>query len=237
MKYSVCIPMYNEESIIENTAKTLAAYLDKTYGEDYELIFYDDGSRDRSAELVKALGLPRVRVIEGGENHGKGRGVRVSVLASQGEYVMFTDADLAYGCDTIKKMFDSLEADESASLSIGSRNISADGYDGYTFTRKLASKAYIKVLNILGGLKCSDSQCGCKAFAGEKMRSVLDKCKIDGFAFDFEIILRAQKAGLKIIEVPVKIINHRQSKVHLVRDAFKMLGDIAKINKMIKKEK
>ena len=66
---------------------------------------------------------------------------------------------------------------------------------------------------------------------------MLKKCKIDGFAFDFEIILRAQKAGLKIIEVPVKIINHRQSKVHLVRDAFKMLGDIAKINKMIKKEK
>ena len=237
MKYSVCIPMYNEEAVIENTAKTLTAYLDKTYGEDYELIFYDDGSRDRSAELVKALCLPRVRVIEGGENHGKGRGVRVSVLASQGKYVMFTDADLAYGCDTIKKMFDSLEADESASLSIGSRNISADGYDGYTFSRKLASKAYIKVLNVLGGLKCSDSQCGCKAFVGNNIRPILEKCKIDGFAFDFEIILRAQKAGLKIIEVPVKIINHRQSKVHLFRDAFKMLGDIAKINKMIKKEK
>lgn len=236
MKYSVCIPMYNEGSIIEDTAKKLSAYLERTYGEDYELIFYDDGSSDRSPELVTALGLPRVRVIEGKENHGKGRGVRASVLASKGDYVMFTDADLAYGCDTIKKMFDSLEANSSASISIGSRNISDDGYEGYTFTRKFASKAYIKVLNVLGGLKCSDSQCGCKAFVGEKIRPVLEKCKIDGFAFDFEIILRAQKAGLKIIEVPVKIINHRQSKVHLIRDAFNMLGDIMKIKKMIKHE-
>ena len=229
--------MYNEESIICDTAKKLTAYLEQTYGEDYELIFYDDGSSDSSAEMVKNLSLPHVRVIEGKENHGKGRGVKVSVLASKGKYVMFTDADLAYGCDTIKKMFDSLEADKSASLSIGSRNISADGYDGYTLIRKFASKAYIKVLTVLGGLKCSDSQCGCKAFIGEKIRPVLEKCKIDGFAFDFEIILRAQKAGLKIIEVPVKIINHRQSKVHLIRDAFNMLGDIAKINRMIRKEK
>lgn len=237
MKYSVCIPMYNEESVIENTAKELSAYLGRTYGDDYELIFYDDGSTDRSAELVKALGLPRTRVIEGKENHGKGRGVRVSVLESKGKYVMFTDADLAYGCDTIKKMFDSLEADASASISIGSRNISDDGYEGYTFTRKFASKAYLKVLNVIGGLKCSDSQCGCKAFVGEKIRPVLEKCKIDGFAFDFEIILRAQRAGLKIIEVPVKIINHRESKVHLIKDAFTMLGDITRINKMIRKEK
>lgn len=237
MKYSVCIPMYNEESVIENTAKELSAYLWRTYGDDYELIFYDDGSTDRSTELVKALGLPRTRVIEGKENHGKGRGVRVSVLESKGKYVMFTDADLAYGCDTIKKMFDSLESDASASISIGSRNISDDGYEGYTFTRKFASKAYLKVLNVIGGLKCSDSQCGCKAFVGEKIRPVLEKCKIDGFAFDFEIILRAQKAGLKIIEVPVKIINHRESKVHLIKDAFTMLGDITRINKMIRKEK
>ena len=62
--------MYNEESVIENTAKELSAYLGRTYGDDYELIFYDDGSTDRSAELVKALGLPRTRVIEGNENHG-----------------------------------------------------------------------------------------------------------------------------------------------------------------------
>ncbi len=236
MKYSVCIPMYNEESIIESTARTLVSYLDGVYGDDYEVIFYDDGSTDKSAQIIKDLALPRVRLVEGMENHGKGRGVRASILASEGELVMFTDADLAYGCETIKKMFDSLEADSTADVSIGSRNISSDGYEGYTFSRKLASKAYIKVLGVVGGLKASDSQCGCKAFVGKKIRPVLEKCKIDGFAFDFEIILRAQNAGLKIIEVPVKIINHRESKVNLIKDAFTMLGDLMRINRMIKKD-
>ena len=112
MKYSVCIPMYNEGSIIEDTAKKLSAYLERTYGEDYELIFYDDGSSDRSPELVTALDLPRVRVIEGKENHGKGRGVRTSVLSSSGEYVMFTDADLAFNIGINL----GLDADEAAEI-------------------------------------------------------------------------------------------------------------------------
>ncbi len=236
MKYSVCIPMYNEEAIIESTARTLVSYLDGAYGEDYEVIFYDDGSRDRSAQIIKELALPRVRLVEGEKNCGKGRGVRMSVLASLGDYVMFTDADLAYGCETIKRMFDALEENRDCQMAIGSRNISEDGYDGYTFMRKFASKAYIKVLSIAGGFNLSDSQCGCKAFVGERIRPILEKCKVDSFAFDFEIILRAQKAGLRIIEIPVKIINHRESKVHLIKDAFTMLGDIVKIKRMIKKE-
>ena len=129
----------------------------------------------------------------------------------------------------IKKMFDSLEADESASLSIGSRNISADGYDGYTCTRKLASKAYIKVLNILGGLKCSDSQCGCKAFRNHAAKKIFSNATVDRFAFDFEALLIANKIGYRIAEYPVKVINHGDSKVNVLKDSLKMLSDLYKM--------
>jgi dolichyl-phosphate beta-glucosyltransferase len=229
--------MYNEASIIESTARVLSDYMEKNFvDEEYEIIFSDDGSTDRSADIVSSLSLPCVRTVGYEKNRGKGSAIRNAVLASEGDIVMFTDADLAYGTDVIKTMVSALENNPSASLAIGSRNLSSDGYSGYTAVRKLASKAYIKVLCFVCGFKLTDSQCGCKAYRGDAARRIFAKCKVDGFAFDFETILRAQKDGLKITEVPVKIVNHRDSKVHVFSDAFKMLSDIGKIKRDINKE-
>jgi dolichyl-phosphate beta-glucosyltransferase len=101
--------------------------------------------------------------------------------------------------------------------------------------RKLASKTYIKVLCIAGGFKLSDSQCGCKAFRGEAAKKIFSRCEVNGFAFDFEAILWSQRYGCKIVEMPVKIINHRESKVHVISDTFKMLRDLRKMKKRIRK--
>ena len=150
---------------------------------------------------------------------------------------MFTDADLAYGTSVICQAVKTLEADTEAEILIGSRNISKDGYEGYTFLRKIASKIYIKVLCIVGGFDLTDSQCGCKAFRYAAAKKVFSKAKVNGFAFDFEMILRAKKEGIKIIEMPVKVINHRESKVHMLRDSIRMLRDLRKIKKDIKREK
>ncbi|MBQ8005063.1 MAG: glycosyltransferase [Clostridia bacterium] len=238
MKISLCIPMYNEAPIIESTARALSKYMEENFSHcGYEIIFSDDGSRDGCAELVNSLALPNVRTVGYPDNRGKGSAVRNAVLASLGDIVMFTDADLAYGTGAVKTMTEALDKDPDASVAIGSRNLSKDGYEGYTLIRKFASKVYIKVLCLAGGFKLSDSQCGCKAYRGEEARRIFKCCKVNGFAFDFETILRAQKEGMKIIEVPVKIVNHRESKVNVLRDTFKMLGDLRKIKKDIKNEK
>ena len=231
---TLIIPMYNESSIIADTAKTVSEYMENTF-ENYEIIFSDDGSKDGSAKIVKDLELPNVRVVGYEQNHGKGCAIRTAMLDAKGEIVMFTDADLAYGTDVIKRVYDTLN-DADANMLIGSRNLSKDGYEGYTALRKLMSKVYIKVLCIAGGFKLSDSQCGCKAYKGEAVKKIFERCKVDGFAFDFESILWAQKFGYKIVEMPVKIVNHRESTVNVVKDTFKMLGDLRKMKKRIKKE-
>jgi dolichyl-phosphate beta-glucosyltransferase len=227
--------MYNESSIICDTAKTISEYMEKTF-EDYEIIFANDGSKDGCDKLVEELKLPCVRVVGYEVNRGKGYAVRTAMLAAEGDIIMFTDADLAYGCDVIKRVYDTFLANPDASMVIGSRNLSKDGYEGYTALRKLMSKVYIKVLCIAGGFKLSDSQCGCKAYKGEAVKRIFERCKVDGFAFDFESILWAQKFGYKIIEMPVKIVNHRESTVNVVKDTFKMLGDLRRMKKRIKKE-
>lgn len=225
--------MYNEASIICDTAKTLSSYLQEHFSE-YELLFVDDGSKDGTAKLVQELNLPNVYVLGYENNRGKGCAVRTGMLAATGDIAMFIDADLAYGTDVIKQAVDRLEAQPDKQMLIGSRVLHPEGYEGYTFVRKLASKAYIKVLNLYGGLKLSDSQCGCKAYRGKAIHDIFSRCETDGFAFDFETILWAQKLGYDIVELPVKIINHRDSKINVVRDTFRMLKELRAIKKRVK---
>ena len=236
MKISVCIPMYNESRVIEGSAKELAAYMQKTFS-DYEIVFCSDGSTDGCDEIVRKLNLPNVKVIGYEQNQGKGYAVRTALLAATGDICMFTDADLAYGTEVIERVYKTFEENPDADMVIGSRNLHKDGYEGYTFLRKLMSKVYIKVLCIAGGFKLSDSQCGCKAFRREAVKKIFPRCEVNRFAFDFEAILWAIKMNMKIVEMPVKVINHGESKVNIIKDTMRMLKDLRKMKKRIKKAK
>ena len=233
MKISVCIPMYNEKKIIADTARELHKYMCDTFGNDFEILFSNDGSIDGCDKAVEELGLSNVKVVGYQKNRGKGCAVRHAILASRGEVVMFTDADLAYGVEVIGEAYAIMQK-ENCDMLVGSRALHKEGYEGYTFIRKLASKTYIKFLSIAGGFKLSDSQCGFKAFKRELAHNVFSKCETDGFAFDLEAILIANKMNAKTYEMPVKIINHRESKVNVVSDAIKMLKETRRIKKRVK---
>ena len=100
--------------------------------------------------------------------------------------------------------------------------------------RKLAWKVFSKPVALLAGFSYSESQGGIECFEAPLVQEVFSQCKIDGFAFDFEVLLLYKKAGAKVLELPVTIVNHRASKVRLFRDAFRMLRDVAKIKKLHK---
>jgi dolichyl-phosphate beta-glucosyltransferase len=205
--------------------------------EDYEIIFADDGSKDGCGKMVEEMGLPNVRLVGYEQNMGKGYAVRTAMLAAEGDIIMFTDADLAYGTDVIKQVYETFENNPDAEMVIGSRNLHKDGYEGYTAIRKLASKIYIKVLAIVGGFKLSDSQCGCKGFRREAVEAIFPRLEVNGFAFDFEALLWASKLKYKITEMPVSVLVHGESKVRIVRDTVRMLRDIIKMKRRIRKTK
>lgn len=239
MKISVCIPMYNEAKIAADTARTLweaMAENRRRHGWEFEILFADDGSRDDCGERVRAVaaeGKSEIRVVGYERNRGKGGAVREAVLASAGDIVIYTDCDLAYGTDVIADAV--LRYRDGVDAVIGSRRLSGDGYEGYTPLRKLASSVYYGVLRILGGFDLSDSQCGFKSFRGDMARKIFDKCQTNGFAFDFEVLLLAKKLNASVVEMPVSILNHRQSTVHLVRDSIRMVRDLLRIKKRVRR--
>ena len=234
MRISVCIPMYNENRVIAESATRLSGYMESHF-EDYEIVFCSDGSTDGCDDTVRALELPFVRVISYTPNQGKGHAVRTAMLAADGDVRIFTDADLAYGTDVVAQIVKEFESHPHADLVIGSRNLQKDGYEGYTRTRRIVSKAYIRLLCLVGGFRLSDSQCGCKAFRGAAAEKIFARCETNGYAFDFEAILWAKKLGQSVRETPVRVLVHGQSKVRVLRDTWKMLRDLRRMKKRIKK--
>ena len=234
MKVSLVIPMYNEESIIAATLGTVSEYMRANFT-DWEVVFSDDGSTDSCLAAVEAFPGEHIRAVTYEKNQGKGAAIRHGVLSAAGDVVIFTDCDLAYGLDVVKQAAGLFEANPDADIVIGSRNLSKDGYEGYTLLRRLASKAYIRCLAFAAGFKLSDSQCGFKGFRRETAQEIFSECEVNGFAFDFEVLIKAKNKGKKILEMPVKVINHRESKVSVLRDSVKMLKDVRKIKKRNKK--
>ncbi len=236
IKLSVLIPMYNEEKNVENTARTLKKYFDGKFpAGEYEIVFCNDGSRDGSAEIIVGLDLPNIRLVGYPDNRGKGSAVREGVARCLGDIIVYTDCDLAYGCDAIYGIYSAL-LDSGSDITIGSRNMSKDGYEGYSFLRKLMSKTYIKVISLFAGFKFSDSQCGIKCLRRDSAREIFSKCTVNGFAFDLEMLILAEKLKKNIKEYPVHIINHddSDSKVNPIKDSLKMIRDVIRIKKIHK---
>ncbi len=240
MELSIIIPMYNERAIAADCVRTLTEAMENVcLPGGYEILFSDDGSSDNCGDIVektaRELSLTNgiVKVVRAEKNRGKGHAVRLGMLSSVGNVCVFTDCDLAYGTDMIPEMLTHLRELKTTDVLIGSRAIAKDGYAGYTFLRKIASKAYVWLLCTAAGFRCSDSQCGIKMFRGDAARKIFALAEVDGWAFDFEALLLAEKLGYSIAEHPVTVINHRESKIHLLRDSLKMASDVRKIRKRV----
>lgn len=246
MYLSVIIPMYNEAANVERCIRTLVDTLEAAeLSGGYELLLLDDGSIDPSPEIAERVaretsnsnGVVRVLRSSSGKNEGKGAAVRRGMLAAHGELRIFTDCDLAYGADVIVRMAERMNADTAAdtdvAVLIGSRAIASDGYSGYTPIRRLASRAFVRLLALTAGFHYTDSQCGIKLFRAEAAQEIFSRAEVNGWAFDFELLLLADALGYTVAEHPVTVLNHGESKIHLLRDSLRMLSDVRRIRRRI----
>ena len=200
---SVIIPAYNEARRLAPHVGSVLAYLRAHYP-SFELIVVDDGSDDGTAEVVRAAlaGEPRARLLAYQPNRGKGYAIRTGVLASRGADVVFLDADMSTPIDEIPA---ALERLAQADIVIGSRDLPSSDIRGQQpLYRRLASEIFKWLRYLVIGLwRISDTQCGFKAYRGPLARQLFALARVDRFMFDVEILYLAERAGLRIVEMPV----------------------------------
>lgn len=226
---SVVIPVYNESGRISRSLAEVVEYL-RTRPEPCELILVDDGSTDGTADLVRELSrdLPSAQIISYPSNRGKGYAVRLGMLAAQGEFLLFSDADLSAPIAETKRLLDQLQ--EGYDVVIGSRALNRKWIEvRQSRFRETAGKLFNLFLRVITGLPFQDTQCGFKAFRRAAAQRIFPLQTINRFGFDAEILYLARKLGYRMLEVPVHWAHSEGSKVHMLRDGTKMALDLCRI--------
>ena len=219
---SLVIPAYNEEQRLPPFLQSVRPYMTRAYGDSYEVIVVDDGSRDRSAELVEEASRdwPQLRVIRQPANRGKGCAVRTGILASRGRLVLFSDADGAAPISEEKKLRDAIAG--GADVAIGSRLLASRAECSRTWFRTLVSRAFSALVRLCVGLPIRDTQCGFKMFRGSAGRQLVRLCSRDDYLFDVLLLLLAPKLGYSVVEVGIRWHDVAGSRLSFARDSWKM---------------
>jgi dolichyl-phosphate beta-glucosyltransferase len=225
-RWSVVIPAYNEALRLGPYLDEVVAHLDGR-GEPYEVIVVDDGSTDGTPDAVEARRHPAVRVLRLRRNSGKGAAVRVGMLEARGAYRLFADADGATPNAEMKRLEPALTA--GADIVIGSRVLVDPAVSLTTRPHRVrAGRVFNWLVARLGLRGVADSQCGFKALTAEAANGLFGGLRTRGFGFDVELLLMAQAARYRIVEVAVNWADQPGSKVGVLRHGPGMLWQIVR---------
>jgi dolichyl-phosphate beta-glucosyltransferase len=229
--FSVVIPAFNEASRIGETLRLTTEYLASVSPES-ELIVVNDGSTDETSRIAREV-LAKAKVathlLENAPNRGKGAAVRRGLMAAQRPIGLFLDADLSTPLAETPKLIEPIAADE-LDIAFGSRALDRRLIGNrQSWRREQAGRVFNLLVRLATGLPYWDTQCGFKAFRLDVCRPILEAARIEGFAFDVEILYLAHRAGLRLREIPVHWNHHEGSKVHLVHDSLSMLREIVSL--------
>lgn len=226
MRLSVVVPAYKEQSRLGATLGRILDYLEDR-GESHEVLVVDDGSPDATAAVAEAYADRGVRTLRLPENRGKGAALRAGVLASRGERVLLTDADLSTPIQDLERLEPHLE---KSPVVVGSRAV-ADSrlVRRQPRYRELMGKAFNHLVQLLTVRGIRDTQCGFKLLEGDLARELFADLEVERFAYDVELLWLAQRRGHSIAEVGVTWVNSPDTRVSAIRDSFQMLGDILRM--------
>lgn len=222
---SIVIPIYNEESILETSVEELCARLDDE-GLDYEIILAENGSKDRTVELASGLAAdrPRVRTLSYPEPN-YGGALREGIYQARGRFVICEEIDL---CDVDFHLvaLGRLRSG-SAVMVIGSKAMRGSG-DHRPWPRRAATRVYNRMLRMTLGFTGTDTH-GLKAFVRDPMLPIASSCVVEHDVFASELVIRAQRAGLNVVEIPVAIEEKRAPSIQLLDRVPRVLKNLVKL--------
>lgn len=230
---SVVIPAFDEARRILPTLLSRIHHF-ASHQLSHEVIVVDDGSRDATAALVREVSrrLTSVRLICLPSNLGKGAAVRAGVRNATGRLVLVEDADGATPISEFEALRAAVEA--GADIAVGSRRPTETTQVKRLFKRWIMGRTFALLVNGWAVPGITDTQCGFKLFKSEVARRIFALQRLNGFAFDVEVLRIAHVLGVTVTEVPINWADVAGSKVSLMRDSLRMLWDVLRIPRLVR---
>lgn len=227
--FSLIIPAYNEAVRIgPNLSQALSFVRQASPGS--EVIVVDDGSTDDTGAMTRATFAQvegvETRLIERSTNQGKGAAVRAGLAAATRPVALFSDADFSTPIEEAPKLLEPIFAGEY-DVTFGSRALDRRLIGNrQAWHREQGGRVFNLLVRLATGLPYWDTQCGFKAFRLDVFRPILERAQNDGFSFDVELLYRAEEAGLRLHEIPVRWNHHDGSKVNFAQDSLRMFREV-----------
>jgi dolichyl-phosphate beta-glucosyltransferase len=223
VRLTIVVPAKDEEGRIGTTVDRIRADLADL---EPEVLVVDDGSSDATASVAEDHGA---RVLRHDVNRGKGAAVRTGMLAASGRAVAFLDADLAYPPSQARVLLAAIE--DGWDVAVGDRFHPESHVEGRSALRFLVGRGFNAITSALLLGRYRDTQCGCKAFRSDVARALFSRTRLDGFAFDVEVLHLVERDRFSLLEVPVTLQETGGSTVRVVRSSFEMLRDLLRVRR------
>lgn len=222
---SIVIPVYNEEALVGAASRELCAALEAR-GWDYELLLCENGSRDRTNDVLDELAAenPRIRVLHETEPN-YGRALRHGILEARGEYVLCDEIDLC-DVDFHERALALLRRGEW-DMVVGSK-VLAGAQDERPLVRRAGTLVINGMLRVALDFKGTDTH-GLKAFRREPLLDVAKACVVERDLFASEFVIRASRMGRRVTEIPVTVREKRRPSINLFRRVPNVLGNLGKL--------
>jgi dolichyl-phosphate beta-glucosyltransferase len=240
MDLSIVIPAYEESNKIARDVEAAAAFLGG-HNLAGEIIVVDDGSRDNTTEAARNVAVSpnvKLQVVRYEIHRGKGYAVRTGIKQTSGEYVMFVDSGC---CVPYEDSLRGLQMLKSGVCDIahGSRKMCGCRIErAQSLYRRICSKIFhwFVIHDMKIPAEFTDTQCGFKIYKGDVARHLYGECITDGFTFDIEIIMRAQKEGYRIKEFPIDWTCDPDSRLSPTRSSWRVLSELLAIRRTMSKK-
>jgi dolichyl-phosphate beta-glucosyltransferase len=226
---SLIIPAHNEEHRLPDTLNQAAAYL-QAQPYEFEVLVVENCSTDNTLAVAQTFAAqnPQVRVLQNTQR-GKGLAVKQGMLEARGEYRFMCDADLSMPITEIGKFIP--PALTGYDIVIASREAPGSIRYNEPIYRHLGGRGINLIIRLLALPGLQDSQCGFKCFTAQAADDLFRVQTLDGWSFDIELLFVARMRGYRLTEIPIHWYFQSESKVHAVRDALRMIGDIFTIRR------
>ena len=234
---SIVVPAYNEALRLPPTMEKLAAF-GRDFGRAYEVLVIVERSTDGTLDIAARFAAQQAhfQAVDNLVQRGKGCAVRSGMLRARGEFVFYMDADLSVPLSAVPEFLARFESAPGVDVLLGNRQHAMSRITRrQTWLRRTMGQSFNRILKACGLASLHDTQCGFKAFRRDAAWEIFSRQTIDGFAFDVEVLLLAERLGYEIADLPVEWINSPESKVRILHDSLAMLRDTLRVRAVVAK--